>query len=318
MRFQRSKFLSAIILIIISAWRISSGEWDITFSEVIRFLLTDSDCPASVVIRLVRLPRLLCSIFAGGILSVSGVILQGLLSNPLAEPYTLGIASGSAFGAAIGILGGSFAVMPCAFCGAVGALLLTGAIAGNGGRERLILAGVISNAVLSAGVTFMKSIAGEKIGAVVLWLMGSFAGASWRDVWAVICGAVIILTPAYVMGNALDVMSLGGERASVLGVNEKFVRVVLLVCSSVGVAFCVSSFGVIGFVGLIVPHISRGLVGANHRRVTVNAFMIGAVIMTLADGLAQRLGEIPAGVVTALTGGPFFCYVFAKDTNSSA
>ena len=311
MRRTSKIFFPVTILIIISLWRISSGEWDMKFSEVIRFLLTDSDSPASIVIRSVRLPRLICAIFAGGILSVSGVILQGLLANPLAEPYTLGIASGSAFGAAIGILFGEFAVMPCAFCGAVCALVLTGIIAGNGGRERLILAGVISNAVLSAGVTFMKSIAGEKIGAVVLWLMGSFAGASWRDVWAVISGAVIVSLPAYVTGNALDAMSLGGERASVLGVNEKFLRVILLVCSSTGVALCVSSFGVIGFVGLIVPHISRGLVGANHRRVTVNAFVIGAVIMTLADGLAQRLGEIPAGVITALTGGPFFCYVLA-------
>ena len=304
-------FFPVTILISVSIWRISSGEWDIKFSEVIRFLLTESDSPASIVIRSVRLPRLICAIFAGGILSVSGVILQGLLSNPLAEPYTLGIASGAAFGAAVGILCGDFAVMPCAFAGSVCALTLTGIIASNGGRERLILAGVISNALLSAGVTFMKSIAGEKIGAVVLWLMGSFSGASWRDVWAVILGALIVSLPAYVMGNALDVMSLGGERASALGVNENLVRVILLVCSSVGVAFCVSSFGVIGFVGLIVPHISRGLVGANHRRVIVNAFVIGAVIMTLADGIAQRLGEIPAGVITALTGGPFFCYVLA-------
>ena len=305
-------FFPVTILISVSIWRISSGEWDIKFSEVIRFLLTESDSPASIVIRSVRLPRLICAIFAGGILSVSGVILQGLLSNPLAEPYTLGIASGAAFGAAVGILCGDFAVMPCAFAGSVCALTLTGIIASNGGRERLILAGVISNALLSAGVTFMKSIAGEKIGAVVLWLMGSFSGASWRDVWAVILGALIVSLPAYVMGNALDVMSLGGERASALGVNENLVRVILLVCSSVGVAFCVSSFGVIGFVGLIVPHISRGLVGANHRRVIVNAFVIGAVIMTLADGIAQRLGEIPAGVITALTGGPFFCYVLAR------
>ena len=304
-------FFPVTLLIIISAWRISSGEWDMTFSEVIRFLLTESDSPESIVIRYVRLPRLICAIFAGGILSVSGVILQGLLANPLAEPYTLGIASGAAFGAAVGILCGEFAVMPCAFCGAVCALMLTGAIARNGGRERLILAGVISNALLSAGVTFMKSIAGEKIGAVVLWLMGSFSGASWRDVWAVILGALIVSLPACVMGNALDAMSLGGERASALGVNENLVRVSLLACSSVGVAFCVSSFGVIGFVGLIVPHISRGLVGAKHRNVIVHSFVIGAVIMTLADGLAQRLGEIPAGVITALTGGPFFCYVLA-------
>ena len=304
-------FLPAIILAIVSIWRISSGEWDISFPDVIRFLLTDSDSPGAIVIRSVRLPRLVCSIFCGGLLSVSGVILQGLLANPLAEPYTLGIASGAAFGAAVGILGGSWVVMPCAFTGALCALALTGAIARGGGRERLILAGVISNAVLSAGVTFMKSIAGDKIGAVVLWLMGSFSGAGWNDALAAMIGAVAVVIPAYVMGNSLDAMSLGDERASVLGVNENLVRGILLVCASVGVALCVSSFGVIGFVGLIVPHISRGIVGAKHRRAAVNAFVVGAVLMTLADGVAQRLGEIPAGVITALTGGPFFCWILA-------
>ena len=304
--------LPAVILLAVSVWRISLGEWDIPFPDVIRFLLTWDNSPEAFVIHSVRLPRLLCSIFTGGLLSVSGVTLQGLLANPLAEPYTLGIASGAAFGASAGILGGEWAVMPCAFLGAMCALAMTGAIARNGGRERLILAGVISNAVLSAGVTFMKSVAGDKIGAVVLWLMGSFSGASWRDAWAVMAGSVIVVLPAYVMGNALDAMSLGEDRASVLGVNEGLVRMMLLVSMSAGVALCVSSFGVIGFVGLVVPHITRGIVGASHRRVMVNAFAVGAGLMVIADGVGQMMGELPAGVITAVAGGPFFCRVLAK------
>lgn len=303
--------LPAIILLAVSIWRISLGEWDISFPDVIRLLLTWDNSPESFVIHSVRLPRLLCSIFAGGLLSVSGVTLQGILSNPLAEPYTLGIASGAAFGASFGILGGELAVMPCAFLGAMCALVMTGAIARGGGRDRLILAGVISNAVLSAGVTFMKSIAGDKIGAVVLWMMGSFAGASWSDVRAIMAGSATVMLPAYVMGDVLDAMSLGEDRASVLGVNEGLVRVILLVCASAGVALCVSSFGVIGFVGLIVPHITRGIVGANHRRVSVNAFVIGGVMMVIADGAAQIMGELPAGVITAIVGGPFFCWILA-------
>ena len=303
--------LPALLLMAISLWRISSGEWDIPFPDVIRFLLADTDSAQAFVIRSVRLPRLVCSLFTGGLLSVSGATLQGLLANPLAEPYTLGIASGAAFGASFGILGGEWAVMPCAFAGAMCALVLTGAIAHNGGRERLILAGVISNAVLSAGVTFMKAVAGDKIGAVVLWLMGSFSGAGWRDAWAVMAGSVAVMLPAYVMGSALDAMSLGEDRASVLGVNEGRVRVSLLVSASVGVSLCVSSFGVIGFVGLVVPHIARGIVRAKHRRVMIEAFMIGAGMMTLADGAAQMMGEIPAGVVTALCGGPFLCWLLA-------
>ena len=304
--------LAAIILILIALWRITSGEWDISFADVIRFLLTDSNSAEAIVIRSVRLPRLLCSMGTGGILSISGVILQGLLANPLAEPYTLGIASGAAFGAAVGILGGTFMVMPCAFVGALVSLLLTGSIAHQGGRDRIILAGVISNAVLSAGVTLLKATAGDKLGAVVLWLMGSFSGAGWNDVWGVTFGATAVIFPAYIFGNALDAMSLGEDRGAVFGVNENFVRCVLLVCASTGTALCVSSFGVIGFVGLLVPHISRGLVGASHRRVIVNAFVVGGGLMCLADGLAQKLGEIPVGVITALTGGPFFCRVLTE------
>ncbi len=304
--------LPALILITISIWRITSGEWDIPFLDVIRFLVCGGNSPEVVVIRSVRLPRLLCSLLAGGTLSVSGVVLQGVLANPLAEPYTLGIASGAAFGASFGILFGGVMVMPCSFGGALCALILTGIISRHDGGGKLILAGVISNAILSAGVTFLKAIAGEKLGAVVLWLMGSFAGASWPDVLRVIAGAVIAFVPAYVAGNNLDAMSLGRDRASVLGVNESFTRWSLLVCASISSALCVSSFGVVGFVGLVVPHISRGLKGACHRRVMIHAFMIGACMMSVADGVAQRLGEIPAGVITALAGGPFFCWVLAR------
>lgn len=248
----------------------------------------------------------------GGLLSVSGVILQGLLANPLAEPYTLGIASGAAFGASLGILAGTFTVMPCALAGSLVSLFVTGLTARNGGRYNLILSGVISNAILSAGVTFLKAIAGDKLGAVVLWLMGSFSGAGWRDVWAVTLGVIVVSLPAYVFGNALDAMSLGEDRALTFGVNEKFVRTILLLTTSTGTALCVSSFGVIGFVGLVVPHISRAMVGASHRKVLTNAFLTGAALMCVADGAAQSFGEIPAGVITALAGGPFFCWILSR------
>ena len=304
--------IPVLALIVISIWRISSGEWDISFPDVIRFLLTESDSPEAIVIQSVRLPRLLCSMGTGGLLSVSGVILQGLLANPLAEPYTLGIASGAAFGASLGILFGTFMIMPCALGGTLLSLLITGLTARNGGRNNLILSGVISNAILSAGVTFLKAIAGDKLGAVVLWLMGSFSGAGWRDVWAVALGAVIVSFPAYVFGNALDAMSLGEDRASTFGVNENFVRITLLLTTSTGTVLCVSSFGVIGFVGLVVPHISRAISGASHRKLMTSAFFTGAGLMCIADGAAQSIGEIPAGVITALAGGPFFCWILSS------
>ena len=147
---QRIILLAAITAI--SIWRITSGEWEIPLSEVIHYLSpflpeAEINSPQAIVIRSVRLPRLLCSLGVGGLLAVSGAVFQALLANPLAEPYTLGIASGAAFGAALGIMAGVM-VMPCAFAGSVLAMLLTWTISFRGGSERIILAGVIANAVL--------------------------------------------------------------------------------------------------------------------------------------------------------------------------
>ena len=244
-------------------------------------------------------------------MSVAGVVLQGLLANPLAEPYTLGIASGAAFGASLGIMAGSFMITPMAFAGAMLALLLTGLIS-RGGAEKIILAGVISNSILSAGVTFIKSVAGDKLGAVVLWLMGSMSGAGLRDVYATCAGVLLVMIPAWIFAPALDAMSLGQDRAAVLGIDERLTRVILLITTSMGVSLAVSSFGIIGFVGLAVPHISRNLVGASHRKLIFHSFLAGACVLSVADGVAQFLGEIPVGVLTALTGGPFFCWILSK------
>ena len=300
-----------LTLILISIFRITFGEWRIPLSEVIRFLWSNDGSPASIVIRSVRLPRLVCSIGTGGLLSVAGVVLQGLLANPLAEPYTLGIASGAAFGASLGIMAGSFMITPMAFAGAMLALLLTGLIS-RGGAEKIILAGVISNSILSAGVTFIKSVAGDKLGAVVLWLMGSMSGAGLRDVYATCAGVLLVMIPAWIFAPALDAMSLGQDRAAVLGIDERLTRVILLITTSMGVSLAVSSFGIIGFVGLAVPHISRNLVGASHRKLIFHSFLAGACVLSLTDGVAQFLGEIPVGVLTALTGGPFFCWILSK------
>ena len=303
MLIKNKKFL-LILLILISLIRITSGEWKIPFNEVIKFLFQSDSSPQSIIIRSVRLPRILSGILTGGLLSVAGVVLQALLANPLAEPYTLGIASGAAFGASLAIML-NLMIAPFSFLGALAALLLTGLIS-RGGTEKLILAGVISNSILSAGVTFIKSIAGDKIGAVVLWLMGSLSGAGSKDVYLVFAGVILILIPALIFAPALDAMALGRDRAAILGINETSTRMILLILISMGVGLAVSSFGIIGFVGLVVPHISRVLVGASHRKLILHAFLMGACVLSIADGAAQYLGELPVGVLTALTGGPFF------------
>ena len=305
----KSKKFLLTLLILISFFRITSGEWKIPLQEVIKFLFQYDSSPQSIIIRSVRLPRLLAGILTGGLLSVAGVVLQALLANPLAEPYTLGIASGAAFGASLAIMF-NLIIAPFSFLGALIALLMTGIISSGGktGTEKLILAGVISNSILSAGVTFIKSIAGDKLGAVVLWLMGSLSGAGSQDVYLILVGVILIFIPAIIFAPALDAMALGQDRAAILGINENFTRMILLIFISMGVGLAVSSFGIIGFIGLVVPHISRILVGSSHRKLIFHAFLMGACVLSIADGAAQYLGELPVGVLTALTGGPFFLF----------
>ncbi|MBR0074796.1 MAG: iron ABC transporter permease [Synergistaceae bacterium] len=313
MLLRSNKFFLIFLLILISLWRITLGDWEIPLTDVIRYLFSDSNSTSTeiIVIKSVRLPRLLCSITTGALLSVSGVIFQGLLANPLAEPYTLGIAAGAAFGASIGIIF-NFMIMPLSFMGALTALFLTALISFHGGNEKIILAGVISNSILSAGVTFLKATAGEKIGSIVLWLMGSFSGAGTKNIFPIMSGLLIIIIPAYILAPYLDAMSLGKNRAAVLGVNENLVRRILLITTSIGISFSVSSFGIIGFVGLVVPHISRSLTGASHRNLIIHSALVGAIVMTLSDGAAQKLNELPVGVLTAMFGGIFFCWILSK------
>lgn len=315
------------VLVITSIWRITRGDWEIPVSRVLYLLSPWLDeaqkmTAEALVIRSVRLPRLFAAIGTGGLLSVSGAVLQGLLSNPLAEPYTLGIAAGAAFGGAIGLLFGtsSFIVTPAAFVGAMAALACVGFIAWRsggpkGGGAQLVLAGIVANAVLSAGVTFLKAIADDKLGAIVLWLMGGFSGAGFKAVAGVWTAAVFVLIFAFAYAPMLDAMSLGQERGAFLGINEGRVRTLLLIITSLGVAAAVSSFGIIGFVGLVIPHLLRILTGSAHRPLLLLSFLAGGVLLAAADGAAQNLGELPVGVLTALIGGPFFCWLLIRKSN---
>lgn len=306
------------LLALTAVWRITQGEWAIPLARVAELISPflsgeDLSSPEALVVRSVRLPRFLAAAGTGGLLAVSGVVLQGLLSNPLAEPYTLGIASGAAFGGALGFFFGSFAVTPAAFVGALFALWLVGVIAwrSGGGGAYIVLAGIITNAVLSAGVTFLKAIADDKLGAIVLWLMGSLSGASPTSALMAWAGAAFVFVPAFVYGRQLDAVSLGEGRGELLGVDERKLRSTLLFFASIATALAVSCFGIIGFVGLVVPHLLRTLIGPASRPLLVFSFLGGALLLSAADGLAQRMGELPVGVITALIGGPFFCWILA-------
>jgi iron complex transport system permease protein len=307
------------VLALVVFLRLTRGDWTIAPGRVFELLSpflneVERRTPEAIVVRSVRLPRLLAALGTGGLLCVAGVVLQGLLVNPLAEPYTLGIAAGAAFGGALGLMASSLLVGPCAFIGALVALVAVQTVAwrAGGGRERLILAGIIVSAFLSAGVTFLKAIAGERLSAIVLWLMGSFAGASPGAALAVWATSVCTVVPAWLLGRRLDAVSLGEERGALLGVDERRLRGLLLCLVSLGTAATVGSFGIIGFVGLVVPHLLRLAIGPSHRPLLLFAFLGGACLTAIADGAAQSIGELPVGVLTSMIGGPFFCWLLLR------
>ena len=275
-----------------------------------------------VVVFDVRLPRILSAAIVGAGLAISGVVFQGILLNPLADPYTLGVSAGAAFGASLAILlnigfMGTASVPLFAFVGAVGTLLFVmylSASSGGVSSTNLILSGIIVAAILSAGISFLKYIADEQVSVIIFWLMGSFGSRTWADVGLAFlfvgCGFLIFMFFA----RDLNLMSLGDRTASSLGVDTKRVTLALLITASLIAAICVSVSGIIGFVGLLVPHMMRLLTGPDNRRLIPISLLAGAILLLAADTITRAVlpSEIPIGVLTALIGGPFFCYIFRK------
>ncbi len=275
-----------------------------------------------VIVFDVRMPRILTSAVVGGGLAMAGVVFQGILLNPLADPYTLGVSAGAAFGASVAILLniGSLGIFPVpifAFIGASATLAFVIYLASSGGgisSGNLILSGIIVAAILSAGISLIKYIADEQVAVIIFWLMGSFGSKTWIDLLMVLVFVCIGLVIFVFYARDLNLMSLGHRTAATLGVDTRKVTLVLLVTASMVAAICVSVSGIIGFVGLLVPHMVRSVTGPDNRRLIPLSFLAGAILLLCADTITRAVlpVEIPIGVLTALIGGPFFCYIFKK------
>lgn len=323
---------SGLLLLIIVATGL--GYIHIPAGQVLEILadrLLASPLPAgsadklSVVVFDIRLPRILAAALVGGGLAVAGGVFQSLLLNPLADPYTLGVSSGAAFGASLAILltlvGINLPVIwtvpVFAFVGALITLIVVFSLSSKDPRlssNTLILAGVIVAAILSAGIGFIKYMADEEVGIIIFWLMGSLVGKSWQEVLLVLSISLPCLLVILYFARDLNIMALGSKTADSLGVETVQVRKILLVAATLITAGCVAVSGIIGFIGLIVPHLLRMLLGADNRRLLPASYLAGAILLLGADTLTRALlpHEIPIGVLTALIGGPFFCYIFRK------
>jgi len=279
-----------------------------------------------VVIFEVRLPRILTAAVVGAGLAMSGVVFQGILLNPLADPYTLGVSAGAAFGASLAILLnihflGTYSVPLFAFIGAASTLLFVIYLSSSAeglSSNNLILSGIIVAAILSAGISFLKYVADEQVSIIIFWLMGSFGSKTWTDVALVMTIVCIGFFIFIYYARDLNLMSLGNRSASSLGVDTGRVTLVLLAAASFVAAICVSVSGIIGFVGLLVPHIVRLITGPDNKKLLPVSMLAGAILLLCADTITRALlpSEIPIGVLTALIGGPFFCYIFRKQQTS--
>jgi iron complex transport system permease protein len=276
-----------------------------------------------VIVRDIRLGRILLSFLTGAALAVSGGVFQGLLRNPLADPFTLGISSGAACGAALALglgwtmsglalpltaLGGAFAAM---------ILVLTmSRLAGDFSRESLVLGGIVVSTFLGAAIALIKSLNEESVAAIVFWIMGSFQGRGFEHVGLMlpymIAGFALILF----LARELDILGLGSEQAAQVGVSVGRARIGLLIGAGMLTAAAVCVSGIIGFVGLVVPHLVRMLIGPDSRPLLFFSALGGGILLLWSDVLARTIlahgAELPVGVVTALFGGPFFCLIMAR------
>ncbi|MCK5695282.1 MAG: iron ABC transporter permease [Desulfobacula sp.] len=273
----------------------------------------------------VRLPRILTCAGVGAALAISGGLFQSILLNPLADPYTLGVSAGAAFGACIAILlnlSAAFVSVPAfAFTGACITLFLVIFLSYSSqnpmsglSSNNLILSGIIVAAILSTGISFLKFIANEQVSVIIFWLMGSFASKTWLDFFAVMIFLLIGFFISIFFARDLNLISLGAKSATSLGVNLKKVTIILLLTGSMLAAICVSVSGIIGFVGLLVPHTVRFITGPDNRKLIPLSMLAGAFLLLFADTITRAVlpHEIPIGVLTALTGGPVFCWIFKK------
>lgn len=283
-------------------------------------VLTPSE---KTIIFSIRLPRVLFAGLVGAALSVAGVIFQALLRNPLADPYILGISGGSAVGAIIGIIIGigtvPFAIPGLAFLGAVTTVILVFFI-GRSNKElhstTLLLAGVIVNAFFSAVIMFLLSIStNTELHSITFWLMGDLTLSSWFKIMFVTILLFLGIAVIYTYARSLNLIVTGEETALQLGVNVERTKVVLFMAGSLLTAVAVSFSGIIGFVGLIIPHMMRMIFGPDHRLLLPASFLFGASFLVVADTIARTIipqTELPVGVITAMCGAPYFIYLLRR------
>jgi iron complex transport system permease protein len=275
----------------------------------------------------IRLPRVILGVLVGAMLAGGGAAYQGIFRNPLADPYLLGAAAGAGLGATIVVVSGANMALtpPAAFAGAVGAVTLTyllgartgggGAAVGGRGTGSILLAGVAVAALLTAFQTYLQQQHTQTLAYVYAWILGGLSAATWSDIWLILPYVAVSAVALLAHRRLLDVLRVGEEEATSLGVNVPRLRLAVVVAATLGVSAAVAVSGLIGFVGIIVPHAVRLTAGPSYRLLLPVSMIGGAAFLVLADVVArtaQAPAEVPIGVITALIGAPFFLFVLTS------
>lgn len=314
---------TALVLVILVVLFSTIGSVNLSLGEIISSLIHQDNSMVMTIVYKMRLPRNILAVLIGANLAVSGVLLQSVMKNPLADPGITGVSSGASVAAIIILL-----LMPqlsgalplFAFVGgAIGCALVFIMAWKNGLRpERIVLAGVAINTILGGFISLLSTLFSDRIQSAILWLNGSLATKTWSHVDMLFLYSLIGLGLSLFLIRSANVLQLGDESAKNLGFNVSRTRLVISAVAVFLAAISTAVVGIISFIGLIVPHIARLLMGSDHKYTIPFSMVLGAIVLLIADTLARTIGgsiEIPVGVITSIVGGPFFLYLLRKRGN---
>lgn len=325
---RRRVLCCALVLLIVIIASFNFGRYGVNLIDAGKVLLSQifpieqtwPDNYEKVVIY-IRLPRILAAVFIGAALSLSGATYQAVFKNPLVSPDILGAASGASLGAALAIFNGlgAFWTQAMAFAFSLGAVCLTYMVSGKIKRDpalALILSGIFIGSLAEAFITLLKFMADPEntLPSITYWLMGSLSNVMMSDLTYVLLMMVVFAIPLFLLSWQLNALSLGEDEARSLGVETKRLRIIAILCSTLLTATSISIGGLIGWVGLVIPHWSRMLVGSNNKVLLPTAALMGGAFLLIVDNVARSLAstEIPLGVLTAIVGAPFFIVLMIR------
>lgn len=325
-KHRRAILLMGFVLIVCILSSFSLGRYPVPIKQLLGIFLSRIGLPVEITWTAqmeaaawnVRLPRILLSVLVGACLSSAGAAYQGVFQNPMASPDILGASAGAGFGAALAILIGlsSAYITVFAFAASLITVALVFTVSRHAKGDRLlglILSGIMISSLFQSGTSFIKMVAdpGNKLPQITYWLMGSLSGASWKDFDIVMIPMLCGMIPLVLLRWKLNVLTMGDDEARALGINAHQFRIIIVICSTLVTASAVSVSGMIGWVGLVIPHMMRRIVGSDYRYLMPASIIGGGIFLAVVDNISRNVSTsgIPIGILTAFVGAPFFLWL---------